>query len=116
MEATNLESFLQWGQQPEAEFPEFQYLHSDYDNGFSWDECLEEYLEPFALGDLPPVTERAETILGIDDVPELTREPTASDREVHNLSQSLVELQERVDSLENKYEPQRYSLVLTNYD
>jgi hypothetical protein len=39
---------------------------------FSWDECLEKYLDPFSL-------ENLETILGIDDLPELTQAPITSE-------------------------------------
>jgi hypothetical protein len=117
MEMTNLESFLHWGEEPEAEFPELQYSILEHDNNFNWDEFLDHYLEPF-----PPVAvnttlvgpERSLHIPGvsciqeypvgqaIEELPELSPSPKTDDGDIHTIGESLAKLQERVTLLENR--------------
>jgi hypothetical protein len=40
MEMTDLESFLYWSEEPEAEFPDLQYSNLEHDDNFNWDEVL----------------------------------------------------------------------------
>lgn len=111
MEMTNLESFLHWSEEPEAEFPDLQYSNLEHDDNFNWDEVLDQYLEPF-----PPVAIDA-TLVGpsgvsyihgdpvgqaIEDLPDLSPSPKTDDEDIQTLSESLEKLQERVTSLENR--------------
>jgi hypothetical protein len=117
MEMTSLESFLHWGEEPEAEFPDLQYSNLEHDDNFNWDEFLDQYLEAF-----PPVAVDA-TLVGpersllppgvsciqgvpvgqaIEDLPELSPSPKTDDEGIHTIGASLAKLQERVISLENR--------------
>jgi hypothetical protein len=107
MEMTNLESFLSWSEEADAEFPELQYSLAQSDN-FNWDEFLDQYLDPMNLMTVNPSLEGPERSLdlpgvnNIQELPELSFSPKSEDWEIHNLNESLAKLQERVDLLENR--------------
>ncbi|KAJ5178852.1 hypothetical protein N7492_002062 [Penicillium capsulatum] len=89
----DLDSFLSWGEQPNAEFPDLQYFPFEQeDNPFSWDDILDGYLTNTE-------TTRVEQM---DDLPELSPGPGSESGEIHSLGQSLLELQEHVKILENR--------------
>ena len=90
---TDLNTFLNWGEQPEAEFPDLQYFSFEQDNPFSWDDILDDYLTNTE-------TTRVEHN---NDLPELSPGPGSESGEIHSLSQSLAELQEHVKLLEDRY-------------
>ncbi|KAJ9486752.1 hypothetical protein VN97_g6588 [Penicillium thymicola] len=102
MESADFDEFLRWGENRD-EFPDLQYALGS-DEAFSWDQNLDEYLEPyehldpFPLGPLAPIEEKAEAI---DALPELSPSPTPQ-YDVQILSESITELKDRVNGLEDR--------------
>lgn len=97
--AANLDSFLHWSQDSNAEFPDLQYAPDQQDD-FCWNDFLDEYLDPFQLETetLPPCELPVPTI---ENLPELTRAPSVGESDTYDINQSLVELQNRLGDLEN---------------
>jgi hypothetical protein len=117
MEMTNLDSFLHWGEEPEAEFPELQYSTPEHDNDFNWDEFLDQYLEPFHPVAVNSTLEGPERSLhfpgvsciqdlpvgqAIEELPELSPSPKTDNEDIYTIGESLARLQERVTLLENR--------------
>lgn len=99
MEVTNLDSFLTWSEEAEGNFPEFQFSFEN-DDTFSWDQFLDEYLDPFPLGAFPPIKEEADAL---ESLPVLTPSSSVESREVQVLNESVTELKDRVNCLEDRY-------------
>lgn len=99
MEATNLDSFLTWSEGIEGEFPDFQFSFEN-DDAFSWDQFLDEYLDPFPLGTIDPIKEKADDM---ESLPALTPGSSLQTSEIQVLSESVTELKDRIDSLEDRY-------------
>jgi hypothetical protein len=103
MEPADFDAFLRWGEECD-EFPDLQYTLGS-DETFSWDQILDEYLdpfeylEPFPLGVLAPIEEKVEAI---DALPELSPSPTQQ-YDVQTLSESITELKDRLNGLEDRY-------------
>lgn len=97
--SANLESFLHWSQNIDAEFPDLQYP-LEQQEGFSWTELLDDYIDPFHLeGEL--LAPAGETTPAAENLPELTPATTVDGGDMHDIHQSLLELQNRVGYLEN---------------
>ncbi|KAJ6142222.1 hypothetical protein N7497_011321 [Penicillium chrysogenum] len=102
METADFDAFLRWGEDCD-EFPDLQYTLGN-DETFSWDQILDqyldpsEYLEPFPLGALAPIEEKVEAI---DALPELSPSPTQQ-YDVQTLSESITELKDRLNGLEDR--------------
>ncbi|KAJ5882314.1 uncharacterized protein N7529_000986 [Penicillium soppii] len=103
MEATDFDAVLRWGEDHD-EFPDLQY-NLGIDDTFPWDHLLDEYLDPFEhldpfpLGALPPIDEIVEPL---DALPELS--PSQSPQcNIQMLSESITELKDRVNGLEDRY-------------
>ncbi|KAJ6069150.1 hypothetical protein N7499_011037, partial [Penicillium canescens] len=90
------------------EFPDLQYTLGS-DETFSWDQILDEYLdpfeylEPFLLRVLAPIEEKVEAI---DALPELSPSPTQQ-YDIQTLSESITKLKDRLNGLEDRYELRR---------
>lgn len=103
METADFDAFLRWGEDCD-EFPDLQYTLGN-DETFSWDQILDqyldpsEYLEPFPLGALAPIEEKVEAI---DALPELSPSPTQQ-YDVQTLSESITELKDRLNGLEDRH-------------
>ncbi|KAJ6133125.1 hypothetical protein N7471_008340 [Penicillium samsonianum] len=102
MESADFDAFLRWGEDCD-EFPDLQYALGSEET-FSWDQILDEYLDPyeyldpFPLGALAPIEEKVEAI---DALPELSPSP-APQYDVQMLSESITELKDRVNGLEDR--------------
>ncbi|KAJ6182799.1 hypothetical protein N7485_001441, partial [Penicillium canescens] len=85
------------------EFPDLQYTLGS-DETFSWDQILDEYLdpfeylEPFLLRVLAPIEEKVEAI---DALPELSPSPTQQ-YDIQTLSESITKLKDRLNGLEDR--------------
>ena len=117
MESADFDEFLRWGEDRD-EFPDLQYALGS-DETFSWDQILDEYLEPyeyldpFPLGPLAPIEEKVEAIGAL---PELSPSPTPQ-YDVQVLSESITELKDRVNGLEDRYGTPSYLIIeiITDY-
>ncbi|KAJ6024784.1 hypothetical protein N7540_005581 [Penicillium herquei] len=102
MAQAGLDTFLNWGETVDGEFPDLQYTHEDT---ITWDQLLDEYLDPFPF-DPPTGTEIK--VEGIDEPPELSPAST-HECEIQALSHSVSELKDRLDGLEDRIaEKQKY--------
>jgi hypothetical protein len=103
METADFDAFLRWGEDCD-EFPDLQYTLASNET-FSWDQILDEYLdpiehlEPFPLGALAPIEEKVEAF---DAVPELSPSPTQR-YDIQTLSESIIELKDHLNGLEDRY-------------
>ncbi|KAJ5491943.1 hypothetical protein N7453_010040 [Penicillium expansum] len=102
MESADFDEFIRWGEDCD-EFPDLQYALGSEDIS-SWDQILDqyldpyEYLDPFPLGALAPTEEKAEAI---EALPELSPSPTPQ-YDIQMLSESITELKHRVNGLEDR--------------
>ncbi|KAK4863066.1 hypothetical protein LT330_010581 [Penicillium expansum] len=102
MESADFDEFIRWGEDCD-EFPDLQYALGSEDIS-SWDQILDqyldpyEYLDPFPLGALAPIEEKAEAI---EALPELSPSPTPQ-YDIQMLSESITELKHRVNGLEDR--------------
>ncbi|CAI7620668.1 hypothetical protein N7533_013750 [Penicillium manginii] len=96
---TNLEHFLLWSQDMNAEFPDLQYPLEQQED-FCWNEFLDQYIDPFQLEAeaAPPGEEPVPTV---ESLPELTLAPSVGESDTCEMNQLLVDLQNRVGDLEN---------------
>lgn len=106
MNPPTLESFINWGENLDPSFPDLQYQSSEYDF-LNWDQLLEDNFDPFdpyasALpnGELEFLGEPLKLLDQPEDL--ICSSAPGCDSDYAGV-QSVVELQSRVELLENKY-------------